>query len=48
MFSEHLIRKLNNMYQSVLSITIPPGNPGKFDQNFCPGGRDLTRARHLT
>ena len=30
------------------SFTIPPGNPGAFDQNFCPGGRGLTRAGHLT
>ena len=25
------------MYQSVPSVTIPPGNARVFDQNFCPG-----------
>ena len=24
------------MYQSIPSVTIPPGDPGAFDQNFCP------------
>ena len=36
------------MYQSIPSITIPPGNPEALDQTFCPGSRDFTRAGHLT
>ena len=29
------------MSQSILSVTIPSGNPGAFNQKSCPGGRAL-------
>ena len=35
------------MYQSIPSFSIPLGDPGSFDQIFCPGDRDLTRVGHL-
>ena len=38
--------ELGIMYQSIPSITTPLGNPGAFDQSFCPGGRDFTRTGH--
>ena len=27
------------MYQSIPSVTIPPGNPGASDLKFCPRGQ---------